>query len=283
MAEYYSIVADEKEIKRFFQSALNTGLKDCESYMLSLSCRHKKLTEEQRQTLGVGRSEMIRTTIRRRHSDGLSFQAFKESVYAYECRKEGLLTKKGFPYPEEGLVLYLYLNPCSDLDCLDDTVNYILQRKSEMINHVVKQNDSYVKESLYKLSIAFDHYKSCHAQHPSRKVLIDFDLDVDFEESNEKEAIQAIRDCTETFFNKGSFWLVRTSGGIHIVVRSSELKFNPTDYTKALTEVAWKKSYGQIKECIYNKNCMIPLPGTFQYGKPVYVLNWDDFESEESL
>lgn len=279
MAEYYKIVSSEKELENFYKKVIDNGLGSGESYMFALSCRHKKLTDEQKKTLGVGRSEMMRTYILRSHKHGLKFDNFKEAVYSYECRKEGLLTSKGFPYPENGLVLYMYLNPCSEVDCVDDTVTYALNLKTELVNSCIKHSSTGIEETLYKLSKVFEHIKSCHAQHPARKRFIDFDLDLESSEVTQ-EMYDFLHEKTVSFFGERSFLFVKTSGGIHIVVSTEKLKFNPNDYISAIVE-NWSFD-NKIKELIMNKNCMIPLPGTYQYGNPVTVLNWADYEGEPS-
>ena len=97
-------------------------------------------------------------------------------------------------------------------------------------------------------------------------------------------------ELTKTF-GKGNYVIVDTSGGYHILVKTTSIKSNPHDFCKEVnhiynTGVRWgEEEYlddkGNLKfECIVNDSQIpgIPLPGTFQYGRPVTVLNKEDFE-----
>lgn len=100
-------------------------------------------------------------------------------------------------------------------------------------------------------------------------------------------------DVFKKAFNKGNFVIIDTSGGYHVLVKTSSIKANPYDICKEV-ETIYKnigldlnkeKPYldekGNCKfECIVNDSQIpgIPLPGTFQYGRPVTVLNKEDFE-----
>ena len=106
----------------------------------------------------------------------------------------------------------------------------------------------------------------------------------------------------ESRFGKGSFVFVETNGGFHILLDKSKLKQNPNDiintvlkHSFSLSGEIGKKlnanySFGcqLIDEFKYNnnkdkenreaRNCMLPTPGTYQYGNIVRVRNKEDFE-----
>ena len=91
-------------------------------------------------------------------------------------------------------------------------------------------------------------------------------------------------------FGKGNYIIVSTSGGYHILVRTHAIKSNPHDFCKEV-EAIYKQGVadgnqeyldekGVCKfECIVNDSQIpgLPLPGTYQYGRPVKVLNKEDF------
>ena len=56
--EHYKIIADEKELKWFYDHCVHP-LKRNEAYAFCLASRHKKLTDEERKGTGLGRSEML--------------------------------------------------------------------------------------------------------------------------------------------------------------------------------------------------------------------------------
>ena len=92
-------------------------------------------------------------------------------------------------------------------------------------------------------------------------------------------------------FGKGNYVIVDTSGGYHILVKTSAIKSNPHDFCKEV-EAIYKQGVadgyqeyldekGVCKfECIVNDSQIpgLPLPGTYQYDRPVTVLNKEDFE-----
>ena len=93
-------------------------------------------------------------------------------------------------------------------------------------------------------------------------------------------------------FGKGNYVIVDTSGGYHILVRTNAIKADPHKFCKLVksiydhaVEVDGNKSYLDEKgvckfECIVNDSQIpgLPLPGTYQYDRPVTVLNKEDFE-----
>lgn len=93
-------------------------------------------------------------------------------------------------------------------------------------------------------------------------------------------------------FGKGNYIIVSTSGGYHVLVKTNAIKANPHDFCKQMEKLykqgvedggypAYVDEKGNCKfECIVNDSQIpgIPLPGTFQYERPVTVLNKEDFE-----
>ena len=92
-------------------------------------------------------------------------------------------------------------------------------------------------------------------------------------------------------FGKGNYVIIDTSGGYHILVKTSAIRCNPNIFCKRVEDIyntavkAGMEPYlddkGNCKfECIVNDSQIpgLPLPGTYQYGRPVTVLNKEDFE-----
>lgn len=92
-------------------------------------------------------------------------------------------------------------------------------------------------------------------------------------------------------FGKGNYVIVSTGGGYHILVRISAIKSNPNDFCKEVEEIykqgladgnpEYLDENGVCKfEAIVNDSQIpgLPLPGTYQYGRPVVILNKEDFE-----
>ena len=97
-------------------------------------------------------------------------------------------------------------------------------------------------------------------------------------------------------FGKGNYVIVDTSGGYHILVKASAIKADPHNfcrdmqlvYQQAMTygEEPYVDEKGNNKfECVVNGSQIpgLPLPGTYQYGRQVTVLNKSDFLNKEDF
>jgi ribosomal protein S8E len=262
----YKVIADIDELKFFYDNVLEKP-KDNESIMIMHSARAKKLTPEEKQEYALGRAEMFHTEIsKKRMDEEYTWIDFLSTVSKLEVNENGYLTKNKKPYPAKVLVSYIYMNPSSEAAVAQDTLNRINTINAEIFASVIKGSKSGVDESLAKLSSISSHIKSCHAAHPSRKVWIDFDADID---NLSDEEIKMIDQTTVKFFGGGNHFLIKTSGGIHILARREALKFNPNNFINALEE---NFNTTRVKEIKKNDNNMIPIPGTYQYGNIVRII-----------
>ena len=287
MAEYYKIVSDENEVKWFYDHMLR-DLKPGEAWMMCLGARDKKLSEEERKIYKLGRSEMMDEKIIRYHHTGTGWKWFIEALYKFETNKKGVTTEDGLPYPEKCLVIYFTVNPCSSLACAHDTVDYANKLDREMVDSIIKHSAEGVKDHHFKYSKVFDHLKSVHARNPSERILVDFDVDADVPDT--EEFFREFSEMTSKRFPRGTYAFVRTGGGIHVVVKKSSLKSNPTEYVKEVEDFLKSKGL-DASEVKYNSSTtkdefgqnrqtspMIPMPGTYQYQKPVVIVNKWDFD-----
>lgn len=295
MNEYYKFVSDENELKWFFDHVVEKPALD-ESYMMCLSARNKKLDEQERLVYNLGRGEMMREEIvaPRSKSKLWDFNIFKSSVYRYECRKEGMVTKNGLPYPEKCLVVYFYPNPSKESLVISDSVQLAITMMSEMINAAAKKSWGGVEDGLDKLGTISKHIKSSHATNLSRKIYVQYDFDLQPEDKTNEttisEALKVVHNVGLSHFGKGNFFIVRTQGGFHVLVKKEafgksmelankkrkeqKLGFMP-DY---LYDVSQATTY-QFEEAVKCNQEFLPLPGTYQYGKfPIQVVNKEDFD-----
>ena len=295
MGEYYKFVADEDELKWFFDHVVERPELD-ESYMLCLSARNKKLTEDERVIYQLGRGEMMREEIiaPRSKSKLWDYNIFRSAVYRYECRKEGMVTKNGKDYPDKCLVVYFYPNPSKESLVVSDSVQLAITMMSEMINAAAKKSWEGVVDGLDKLGTVSRHLKSSHAVNLSRKVYVqyDFDLPSDLKtnEDARKYIIELLHEEGIFHFGKQGFFIVETSGGYHVLVKKTALSKGMERANKLRKEQKLKVMpdylYTVSSKCKYlfdeAVKCdqeFLPLPGTYQYGSfPVKIVNKDDFE-----
>ena len=293
--EFYKLVADENEMKWFFDHILEPP-EVFETYMVCLSARGKRIPPEEREIYQLGRGEMMRTELIRRKGGNWNFDIYKQAPYKYNCHKSAMLTKSGLPYPEKCLVCYAYVNPSDELDCVDDTVVFYDKIKSELVRSYRKNSKDGVTDHLEKLPKIFEHLRSCHATHLSRRVWRDYDFDVDVPEEMQdkltKDAAKtfvklAIVEHANKFYGKGNYAIVDTSGGFHLLVKVSAIKDNPNNFITAVQctqfdhNKALKGHIGDLcKEVKLTEvgSQFVPLPGTLQYGRLVTIVNKEDFE-----
>lgn len=104
-SDFYRIVADETELKWFFDHIITPPTSN-ETYMVCLAARSKKLTKEERELYGrTCKDELMRTEIVRRKGGDWNFNLYKQAPYKYNCHKSSMLTEKGMVYPEKCLCL----------------------------------------------------------------------------------------------------------------------------------------------------------------------------------
>ena len=97
-------------------------------------------------------------------------------------------------------------------------------------------------------------------------------------------------------FGKGNYVIVDTAGGYHILVRASAIKADPHNFCRDMQlvyqqamiygEEPYVDEKGNNKfECVVNGSQIpgLPLPGTYQYGRQVTVLNKSDFLNKEDF
>lgn len=299
MAEYYDMVLDENELHWFFDHIIEKPLA-YESYMILLACRGKKLTDEEKERTKVGsRGEMMKESLIRCHG-GLkqewSFDIYKQAFYAYNCDKRSLLTAAGVPYPEKAMVVYSVVNPTNEIDCIEDTFDHYNSERKNLTSAILRGSKIGIQDHLVKMPKVFDHMKSCHASHTSRRIWLDFDLDIKDECRTPKffeESQIALRKAGEKLFGRGNFAIIKTSGGYHTLVRKRCLTFNPNEFLKEVYEQANNLAFmDYIAEFVANdsshkskngknvvkRSALIPTPGCRQYDSFPVIVNKEDFD-----
>ena len=267
--ETYKFIADETELKWFWDYGI-PPLKKNEIYFVSLSARNKQLDEEERRYYHCGRSEMFNKQ-QIRHDD---WNIFLQHIKRFEVRKDAFLTKSGVPYPEKALVVYWNICPIDAYKAMKDQMNYLTEVMTALTDSALKNSKDALEDCFYKVRKSFDTTQSLFARNFGEKTWIDFDID----DIIEGEQYGQIREYFHAMFGKGNTIFVKTGGGMHCLVRRSEYKINPDIVIDGI-----KKILPNAKEITRNSNEMCPLIGTLQYGRPVIVMNKEDFGPEHIL
>ena len=298
MSEMYNVIGSEEELKWFFDHAFfPLGL--TESYLFVLCSRHKKLSKEEQEKLGLTRksAEFLRSECLRRpkfkshgHDDeklasleeNITFPGLLRTIAKFNVDKRAYVTDTGAPIPESTLAVLCYVNPSDDLKAWDEVAHKVEEVKTGMVRTALPafgggNTDPGVFGSYQLFGHMPEMFKHAKAHCKGSRYWLDYDFDVTPEFKADK--YQELHDYFAAKVGVGDFLMVDTSGGYHILIRTHKIRWNPHDVCKDL--LAMTKGYSNEKtECIVNDSQIpgIPLPGTLQYGRLVRVANKEDFD-----
>ena len=261
---YHSFIFDVSELEFFYNNIL-PPLDKNEVYFVSLSARNKYLSPEEREELGLGRTEMFeRTVIRER-----VWERFLKKIKSYERNKESFLTKKGFAIPSKCITVYFNVNPTNVLKAYNEFSKTMSEYFMELGINVSKGGDiDNVGKRINKMDVLL---MNCFQRNMGRKHYIDIDFDIPKDEIRIVDFfINDLKKRTEN----AVYFVIDTRSGFHVLLKRDTIKYNFNESISASIEYA--KEIGidvnNNFEIVNNKNLMIPLPGTLQGGYPVRVI-----------
>ena len=321
LKEVYDIVADTAELKWFFDHVIQKPQVN-ESYTAVFVSRHKKLTKEEQEDIGLTRKEaefLAVETFRLGHfKDALyqnennwTFEKFLKQLRRLEVNKEAYTTSKGLPLPTKTLSTIFYINPCDNIKVCREFFNQYLDVTQSISKAMLGGKTTVDNLQSYQwFDNAESNLKHLRANQKGTRYWLDYDIDVPvwWKASRTKEEYEALspeeqirpyingyivmKNILDRTFGKGNYVIVDTSGGYHVLVKVSAIKSNPHNFCKEITDIynwavndlgmePYIDEKGNCKfECIVNDSQIpgLPLPGTYQYGRKVTVLNKEDFE-----
>ena len=299
--EVYPVIASVEELKWFFNHVIQRPAVN-ESYSAVFVSRHKKLTKEQREELGLTRKESeflatvtfklrtIKDAQRKDDQELWTFDQFLKTLRRLEVNKLAYTTAKGEPIPTSTISTIFYVNPGDDMKVCRKFVeeyNDVNEAISKAMLNGKSVSDNY--QSYQWFGKAENTIKHLRANQKGTRYWLDFDIDVPawFKVSYYDQLKTLL---TEAYGLK-NYVIIDTSGGYHILVRTSAIKQNPRLFSNKVYDLyqagikAGNEPYVDEKgnskfECIVNDSQIpgLPLPGTYQYGRKVTVLNKEDFE-----
>lgn len=175
-----------------------------------------------------------------------------------------------------------------------DSLNAIMMRIGSL---KLRSDESGTSQSLYKMCKSLSKMKRLQFDNVGTKYWVDFDLDLndwgkyirDFYVNGDPLLDNWMDYCNEKL-GKGNFVIVATSGGYHTMVNKDIIHWNPNTFIEDFQRLEIDspmphpdgstrlvKNGELIGELVYNTNAMIPVPGTYQYGNVVRVINKGDF------
>lgn len=309
--EMYQMISDTNELKWFFDHVIQKPHVN-ESYSAVFVSRHKKLTDEEAAEFGITRKDaefLATVTFKMRNVKDASmkddpslwtYEQFEQRVRRFNVDKYAYTTSAGKPIPEKTLAIIFYVNPGDDMKVCKKFVDEYMDvneaiTKAMLIGKTTESN----LQSYQWFSNAESNIKHLKANQKGSKYWMDFDIDVPkwFKENKYRHLDETkgyyewMKALLDGYFGRGNYVIVDTSGGYHVLVRVSAIHCDPHKFCKdvkgiydmgvMIGESEYLDDKGNCKfECVINDSQIpgLPLPGTYQYGRPVTVLNKEDFE-----
>ena len=301
LKEVYDVVADTAELKWFFDHVIQKPQIN-ESYTAVFVSRHKKLTKEEQEDIGLTRKEAeflavetfrlghFKDALHQNEENNWTFDRFLKHLRRLEVNKEAYTTAKGLPLPTKTLSTIFYINPCDNIKVCREFFNQYLDVTQSISKAMLNGKTTVDNLQSYQwFDNAESNLKHLRANQKGTRYYLDFDIDVPawFKVSYYDQLKTLL---TEAYGLK-NYVIIDTSGGYHILVRTSAIKQNPRLFSNKVYDLyqagikAGNEPYldekGNCKfECIVNDSQIpgLPLPGTYQYNRKVTVLNKEDFE-----
>ena len=300
----YNMISDVNEIKWFFDHVIIKPQVN-ESYSAVFVSRHKKLTKEEQETIGLTRKESeflatqtfrlkpFKDALYQDEENNWTFDRFLQRLRRFNVDKYAYTTALGEPIPTKTLAIIFYVNPCDDIKVIREFVNQYLDVNQAISKAMLSGKTTVDNLQSYQwFGNAENNLKHLKANQKGTRYWMDFDIDVPKWFKEDVVYYDCLKGLFTGNFGLGNFVIIDTSGGYHILVRTSTIKSNPHNICKEVEAIYklgiirdGKSEYldekGNCKfECIVNDSQIpgLPLPGTYQYDRPVTVLNKEDFE-----
>jgi len=234
-------------------------LKPDEAYFLSLSARNKYLTDEERKTYELGRTEMFARELVKQNKYGTPIEdIYLRVLKSMQVSEGGYTSRTGVTLPDKCLVVYANINPSSGIKAL----KMFYERTTEALFDM--RTNSEAPSNFNNLDTQL---MNCYQKCKGTRTLIDIDFDIPEEGS---DILHTFLD--EMYEKDVKYHVVKTKSGYHVLLERETLKFNYNLNIIKAHEEAQKRFGKEHIEVEVNKNEMIPIPGTMQAGHKVSFL-----------
>lgn len=270
MTEVYPVIASVEELNWFFDHVIQRPAVN-ESYSAVFVSRHKKLTKEQQEELGLTRKESeflatvtfklraIKDAQRKDDQELWTFDQFLKALRRLEVNKLAYTTAKGEPIPTSTISTIFYVNPSDDMKVCRKFVeeyNDVNEAISKATLNGKSISDNY--QSYQWFGKAENAIKHLRANQKGTRYWLDFDLDVPdwFKEKNNNSGnfyFDSVKNKTyprkyssyyynmidklDATFGRSNYVIISTSGGYHILVRTNSIRSNPHDFCKEVEAI----------------------------------------------
>lgn len=246
------LIIDKNEINRSLEMLFPYELQAHEGIFVSLSCRNKYVSAEERQRYKLTGTEMFARKVCRKKEDVISWI---ERFHFTNGGLDGYYSKSGLPLPVNAMTVYINTNPTDGLWVAEETVKYLNNGFCGII-----KGDEGQRHKFGKITNVVNTF---YQKSRSKRVWVD--VDIDFYDTRR---FDVLLELTAVLIKRGvDYFIVETRSGFHVLMKADTIKFNYPAVLKILQE----KYKDSVKEIEVNKNEMLPLPGTLQAGHSVYI------------
>lgn len=303
----YKFVADPSELAWFFDHVLIDLSKEDikKSYLMCICTRPKKLSAEERELYGISGSDgvMMREEIvsTRGKEKKWTVNEFMGHIYKYECPKRGMITKKGYAYPEKSLAVMIYAEPSDEVAVANSLVRYaqeIVAQTMEACERTINFGSvEGIKGQLDKMAGVAKKSKALYAEN-TVKTFIHYDFDLNDESRSEKTRDffeNSLKRMLSEIFGKGKYFIIKTNGGYHVLVKREVLGVASQRIFEKLGSKDPVHGFSDYVDGVLGSHltkgekrlqgqCFVPVPGTFMYGSFIpTIINKEDFEENERV
>lgn len=271
--EYHKFIHNENQIRKFV--SILSSLKGDEAYFVSLSARNKYLTEEERRTYDLGRTEMFaRKLVKRDKKKIVSMEDnFLRVLKSMQVSHGGYTSRSGITLPDKCIVVYANINPVSGIKALKEFQTKITDYLFDMrTNPEAPDNFSNLDTQLM----------NCYQRSRGARTLIDIDFDIPEEGKHILiefiEELKALHEKANEKLEKLKrrdlkYHVVKTKSGYHFLLDRSSISYNYNIPIESANKKAQDKYGKEHVEVMQNKNEMIPVPGCRQAGFDVHFVD----------
>lgn len=245
------LVVDQNYYENFVYYVL-PELGPDEVYFLSLSARNKYLSPEERAYYGLGRTEMFARTLVKSKKDFDYTMGKLASTLTYKT------TRNGMSIPAKALVVYVNINPSSAVRAYQLFATEMESLRGDVVNALLKNKQP---PNLDGFKYADRKLLNCFQKATGNRYWLDIDMDV---------ATPTIVDelTAKLVQHNIRHYQIKTQGGWHVLICRGDLSISGYQLHKTVTDLN-RQVVATGGEVVFNKNAMVPLPGTTQAGELV--------------
>ena len=288
-----SQIVNPDQVREFYDKVLAGDWGPFETGFFCIAARKKYMSQEEREATRLGDTCMMEKTILKQDD----FQEFWLKLQKVDAGLSFHSSNNGALIPPHCMVFYINVNKTDMINAIKDFKSDLLDMENELWDVLIKRGS---QEGIGAKIRGINNKLLKAYQNPKNNVKGWLDIDMDLgKEAKESEYLKSFEQVLPSVlktahFEPGTYHIIRTQGGYHILIKASWIKTFNAEYAstcakqkisinkdtfidpmKVITKV--KETYQfwfdtEPEEIKLNQNAMVPIPGTLQGGKEVRML-----------